>query len=88
MRTEQEVMRRLAETHSAIKPLLQQLAESDLGGGGLDEATRDNIRTLSLNVTRIAGEVERGREQTVEQIRGEIRLLARTIAALAEESEG
>jgi hypothetical protein len=89
MRTEQEVMRRLAETHSAIKPLLQQLSEANLGsGGGLDEATRDNIRTLSLNVTRIAGELERGREQSVEQIRGEIRLLARTIAALAEESEG
>lgn len=88
MRTEQEVMRRLAETHSAIKPLLQQLAEANLGGGGLDEATRDNIRTLALNVTRMAGEMERGREQTVEQIRGEIRLLARTIAALAEESEG
>ena len=89
MRTEQEVMRRLAETHSAIKPLLQQLGEASLGDrGGLDETTRDHIRTLALNVTRIAGEVERGREQTVGDIRAEIRLLARTIAALAEETEG
>ncbi|WP_119168594.1 flagellar motor protein MotA [Algihabitans albus] len=93
MRTEQEVMRRLAETHSAIKPLLQQLSEAQFGERSdartvLDEATRDHIRTLALNVTRIAGEVERGREQTVGDIRAEIRLLARTIAALAEETEG
>lgn len=93
MRTEQEVMRRLAETHSAIKPLLQQLSEAQLSARSdertvLDEATRDHIRTLALNVTRIAGEVERGREQTVGDIRAEIRLLARTIAALAEETEG
>ena len=93
MRTEQEVMRRLAETHSAIKPLLQQLSEAQFSErsderGVLDEATRDHIRTLALNVTRIAGEVERGREQTVGDIRAEIRLLARTIAALAEETEG
>jgi hypothetical protein len=88
MRTEQEVMKRLAETHSAIKPLLQQLSDANFAGGGMDDATRDHIRSMNVNLGRVADELSSGRQYTVEQIRGEIRLLARTIAALAEESEG
>lgn len=87
MRTEQEVLRRLAETHAAIRPLLAQLSEGRFANGGMDDATRDHIRSIDLHLGRIAGELRGGREQTVEQIRGEIRLLARTIAALAEEGQ-
>ncbi|HLS69537.1 MAG TPA: flagellar motor protein MotA [Kiloniellales bacterium] len=86
MRTEQEVLRRLAETHAAIRPLLAQIGESRFSAGnGLDEVTRDHIRSIDLHIGRMADELRGGREQTVEQIRSEIRLLARTIAALAEE---
>ncbi|HLS68267.1 MAG TPA: flagellar motor protein MotA [Kiloniellales bacterium] len=86
MRTEQEVLRRLAETHAAIRPLLAQLSDNRLAaGGGMDEVTRDHIRSIDLHLGRIADDLRGGREQTVEQIKGEIRLLARTIAALAEE---
>ena len=85
MRTEQEVLRRLAETHAAIRPLLAQISDSKFSSGELDEVTRDHIRSINLNLGRVADELRGGREQTVEQIRSEIRLLARTIAALAEE---
>jgi len=89
MRTEQEVLRRLAETHAAIRPLLAQLTEGGFaaGGGGMDEATRDHIRSIDLHLGRIAAELRGGREHTVDQIRGEIRLLARTIAAMAEDGQ-
>ncbi|WP_366553098.1 flagellar motor protein MotA [Aquibaculum sediminis] len=85
MRTEQEVLRKLAETHAAIRPLLAQLSEAQMSNGGMDDATRDHIRNIDMHLSRMASEMRGGREQTVEQIRGEIRLLARTIAALAEE---
>ncbi|MDF2095113.1 flagellar motor protein MotA [Aquibaculum arenosum] len=85
MRTEQEVLRKLAETHAAIRPLLAQLSESQMSNGGMDDATRDHIRNIDMHLSRMANEMRGGREQTVEQIRSEIRLLARTIAALAEE---
>jgi hypothetical protein len=88
MRTEQEVMKRLAETHSAIKPLLSQLAEADFAAGGIDPATRDHIRSMSLHLAQVAQQLGSGQEYVVDQIRSEIRLLARTIAALAEEAEG
>ncbi|SMF33000.1 hypothetical protein SAMN06265365_11183 [Tistlia consotensis] len=87
MRTEQEVLRRLAETHSALRPILGQLAEANFQAGGLDDATKDHIRSMNMNLARIAGELSVNRDHTVEQIRSEIRLLARTIAALAEEAE-
>lgn len=89
MRTEQEVLRRLADTHAAIRPLLAQLSEGGFagGGGGMDEATRDHIRSIDLHLGRVAAELRSGREQTVEQVRGEIRLLARTIAAMAEDGQ-
>ena len=85
MRTEQEVMKRLAETHVALKPILSQLAEGGVAGGGMDDATRDHIRTMNSQLGQIANSMESGREQIITQVRSEVRLLARTIAALAEE---
>jgi len=87
MRTEQEVMRRLAETHSALRPILTQLAESSFSGG-MDDATRDHIRSMSINLQRIAGELSHGRDQAVTQVREEIRSLHRTIARMADENPG
>ena len=88
MRTEQGVLLRLAETHSQIQPLLQRLAEADSGSaGGLDEPSRAHLRNLDLRLGQMAGEVATGRDHMVHEIRSEIRLLARTIAAIADETE-
>ncbi len=88
MRTEQGVLLRLAETQSQLKPLLMQLAELDLSTTAIDEATRGHIRNLDFHMERLVGEVSSGRDHTVQEIRSEIRLLARTIAAIAEEEQG
>ena len=87
MRTEQSVLLRLAETQNQLKPLLVQLAEANFADGGMDEATRGHIRNLDFHMERLVGEVSNGRDQTVQEIRAEIRLLARTIAAIAEEEQ-
>ena len=87
MRTEQGVMLRIAETQSQLKPLLMRLAEIDFSASGFDEASRGHIRNLDFHMERLVNEASKGREQTIEQIRAEIRLLARTIAAIAEEEQ-
>ncbi|MBI4184414.1 MAG: flagellar motor protein MotA [Proteobacteria bacterium] len=87
MRTEQSLMKKLAESQLELKPILVKLAETSTVGGGLDEATRGHIRNLSVHAQRILEDGQAGREQIITEIRNEIKLLARTIAAIAEETE-
>ena len=86
MRTEQSVMLSIAETQASMKPLLTRIAETnEEGGGGLDKATKGHIRNLDLRLERLSSDLAHGRDSAVEELRGEIRLLTRTLAALAEE---
>ena len=84
MRTEQELMIRLAKNQSELRPVLQRLADNQ--SGGMDEATRGHIRNLDNHMARMIEEAANGRTEIVQELRAEIRLLARTIAALAEEN--
>lgn len=72
MRTEQQVMLRLAESLS------------NGGGLGLDEATRAHIRNLELYTARLLEETTQGRIQSTQELRSEIKILARTVAALGD----
>lgn len=86
MRAEQTLMVKLAESQMELKPVLIRLSDAASQGGlGVDETTRQHIRSLDLYVRRLHEEMGVGRDQTVTEIRSEIKLLARTIAALAEE---
>ncbi|WP_455373962.1 flagellar motor protein MotA [Limibacillus halophilus] len=86
MRGEQQVLRRLVETQEELRPVLQRLAEARGGGAaGLDDASREHIRSMDYRLERIGAEIGKGRSEIVQEMRNEIRLLARTIAALAEE---
>jgi hypothetical protein len=87
MRSEQDVLLRLAEAQSQMQPLLARLSEATPKAAGLDEASRAHLRNLDLRAGQIAQELTKGREHAVQEIRSEIRLLARTIAAIAEEGE-
>ena len=83
IRTEQNLMLKLAEGHQELRPVLKKLSE--MGTNGSMPAA--HYRTLEGLVGRIADDLSKGRAETVHEIRTEIRLLARTIAALAEEAE-
>ena len=85
MRTQQSLMRSLAETQVELKPILAQLASSSVDAG-LDEASRMHLRNLDVYVTRLSDELKTGREDTTQQIRSEIKLLARLIAGATSDS--
>jgi hypothetical protein len=88
MRAEQSLMLRLAENQTQTTPLLARLADQfDKGGLGMDDASKAHIRNLDLHLGRLLEDTTQGRAQIIQDVRSEIRLLARTIAALAEESE-
>lgn len=80
MRTEQTLMKSLTETQMEMKPILAKIAEGSTAAG-MDESTRSHIRNLDVYLTRLTEELSSGRKELVQQLRSEIKLLARTIAA-------
>jgi len=85
MKAEQNLLLRLGESQVELKPILQRLAEA--GPRGFDDAMRGHLRNIEIHLVRLTDELSQGRTQTIQEVRSEIRLLARTIAALAEEAE-
>ena len=87
MRAEQGVLMRLAEMQAEMKNVVTQLIDRAPASGGMDETTRTHIRNLDVRIEHLINDLASGREYAVQEIRGEIRLLTRTIAAMAEEAE-
>lgn len=83
MRTEQSLMVKLAESQIEMKPILARIADST-AAGSIDEPTRAHIRNLDVYMARLLEEMSTGRDELVQQMRSEIKLLARTIAARSE----
>ena len=83
MRTNQQLMLRIAEGQQALAPALARLADSRGEGG--DEMARAHLRNIELYLQRLLAEGEQGRLQSTAELRNEIKILTRTIAALAAE---
>ena len=79
MRTSQQLMLRLAETQASIAPALQKLGERSG-----DDVSRAHLRNIELILQRLITETEQGRSQSTTDLRNEIKILTRTIAAIAE----
>lgn len=88
MRVGQSVMLKLAEGQMDMRPLLQRLVDAATVGGGLDEASRGHVRNMDVAMNRLVEETVRGRNQLVEELRREIKLLARTVAAASVQRRG
>ena len=87
MRTEQSLMMKLAESQLELRPVLARLVENaDQPTGGFDEAVRNNIRNIDVHIARMLEELATGRTEMVSELRSEIRVLSRTLAAIAEQS--
>jgi len=86
MRANQQVMVRVAEAQITLGPALQRLADSQ-ASGGMDEATRANLRNIEIYARRILEDSQAGRAQATQEIRTEIKILSRTIAALSEQPQ-
>ncbi len=88
MRTQQQLMTQLAETQGEVRPLLTRLTElAKSGGFGIDEFSRNHLRNVDLQMNRLLEELTTGRQVSTQELTREIRMVARTIAAIAEESQ-
>ncbi|MDA8049600.1 MAG: flagellar motor protein MotA [Rhodospirillales bacterium] len=86
MRTNQQLMLRIAEAHAALGPALNRFSDTR-AEGGLDEAVRSHLRSMDVTLQRLLAETEQGRVQSTTDLRNDLRLLTRTVAALAEEQQ-
>jgi hypothetical protein len=82
MRANQQLMLRVAEAQSSLGPAIQRLADHRSEGAG--EATRV-LRNIETIMQRLLHETEQGRAQSTAELRNDLRVLTRTVAALAEE---
>jgi hypothetical protein len=86
MRTEQSLMMKLAESQLELKPILSRLADVQFGGGLGDDGVRSHVRNIDVHLARLHEELATGRAETVQELRTEIRVLSRTLAAIAEKA--
>jgi methyl-accepting chemotaxis protein len=84
MRTSQHLMLRIAEAQAALAPALQRLAEQRRDAG-FDDAARAHLRNIELYLQRLLADAEQGRAQATAELRNDLRILTRTVAALADE---
>ena len=84
MRANQQLMLHIAEAQTALTPALQRLSEQRRESG-FDDAARAHLRNIELSLQRLLAETEQGRVQSTAELRNDLRVLTRTIAALAEE---
>lgn len=86
MRTSQQLMLHIAEAQAQLAPALQRLAERP-ADAGFDEVARGHLRNIELTMQRLLTDAEQGRAQSTAELRSDLRILTRTIAALAEEPQ-
>jgi len=72
----------LTDAVRSSQQLMQRLAESSAGG---DDVSRTHLRNIDLCLQRMATEAEQGRAETTSDLRNDLRILTRTVAALSEE---
>jgi hypothetical protein len=79
MRANQQLMLRIAETQASLAPMLQRLGEARP-----DDINQAHLRNIELYLQRLVTETEQGRARSTAELRNDLRLLTRTVAALAE----
>jgi hypothetical protein len=86
-----QLVERLADLDQHLRAqqtTVSTLAQAVEGGQlGIDDETRRHLRNLDAGIERLREDAATGRDRAVHEIRSEIKVLARTIAALAEDAE-
>lgn len=79
-RNNQQLLSSLARGQTELGPVLERFAE---GRNASDTAMGEHMRSLDLNIRRLVSEMPAGREQLADEIRDEIRIIGRVLAAQA-----
>jgi hypothetical protein len=83
LRAQQQMGQRVADSQGDIRTVLTKLIDvAQSGGLGIDSQSRAHLRNIDTQLTHVLQEVSQGRNQSVQELRSEIKLLARTIAAV------
>jgi hypothetical protein len=84
LRSNQQLMIHIAEMQSQLGPALQRLLERR-HDEGFDDRARAHLRNIEIYLQRLLSDSEQGRAQSTAELRNDLRVLTRTVAALAEE---
>lgn len=80
MHAEQRLLVELAKNQMDLQPMIARLAEGATHGRTVDEQMRDHLRNLDLTAARLADELVAGRGEILDELRSEMRLLARVLS--------
>jgi methyl-accepting chemotaxis protein len=84
MRTNHQLMLRIAEAQASIEPAMHRLTDQRREQG-FDDAARGHLRNIELYLQRLLADAEQGRAQSTAELRNDLRILTRTVAALADD---
>ena len=70
-------MVKLVESQMEMKPVLQRLADSSAA----NKTAETHLRNMDVYLSQLLDATTRGQDQLVSEIRSELKLLSRTIAA-------
>jgi len=88
MQAENTTLQRLTESQNEMRLVMARLGElASSGAFGLDQPSKAHIRNIDTHMVRLHEDLRVGREQIIQEMRSEIKLLARTIAAAAADKE-
>jgi hypothetical protein len=87
LRSEQSLLVKLAEAQLAFKTYIDRIdvlvSKQAAPVAGLDDVSREHLRKIDVHLGRLVQETVTARDHVSSEIRAEIKLLSRTIAALA-----
>jgi len=86
LRANQQLMAKVTESQIAMGPALNRLANT--AGETHDDIARAHLRNIELLLSRLINEAEQGRSQSTAELRSDLKILTRTIAARSEEKRG
>ncbi len=89
LKSNQQLMQGLGESQIQTQKVLNQLVEGSSGNKTktttLDEASREHLRNMDVHMKRLVD--QNNNDRMVEDLRGEFKLLARTIATALEQNK-
>jgi hypothetical protein len=79
LKAQEALFTRMADTDAETRTAIARLADAAKSGGV--DALTGPVRNIEVYLARVIEEMSSGRAQSIEEIRSEIRVLARTVAA-------
>jgi hypothetical protein len=92
MKAEQKVLLKVAEGQKDLAPLIEKIGNlgdvlSQPKSSDDENGSKTHLRNIDHSVTRLVTELTSGREQMLKELRSEIKLLAKTVAASSGRSD-